>query len=109
MLPHISHFEFEGPYSEGDTAGVACQAKKGDLPISISWYFDGKPMTPHKGVLTSMFGHRANFLSIPSVRPDHIGRYTCVATNPAGSASYAADLHVNGTLKIFNLIIGYFI
>jgi len=30
-----------------------------------------------------------------------MGRYTCVATNSAGSAAYAADLHVNGTHVYF--------
>jgi hypothetical protein len=96
VLPYIMPFEFDGPASAGDTVQLACQVTKGDLPISIAWYFDGQIISPHMGVLASMFGTRAKFLSIASVRQAHAGRYTCLATNTAGTAAYAADLHVNG-------------
>lgn len=89
-------FEFEGPASAGDTVQLACHVTKGDLPLNIDWYFNGQRLLPHMGITTSMFGHRANFLSIQTVRQEHKGRYTCIATNQAGSAAYSADLHVNG-------------
>lgn len=90
-------FDFGETASAGETMQVACHVIKGDPPLSITWYFNSKIMTPHKGVLTTQIGNRASFLSIPVVQPEHRGRYTCVATNLAGSATFAADLHVNGT------------
>ncbi|KAF4517358.1 hypothetical protein B566_EDAN018819 [Ephemera danica] len=101
VIPHIATFEFEGPASAGDAAQVACHVTKGDRPLTISWYFDGKPLAPHMGVLSTLIGHRASFLSIPEVRPHHRGRYTCLASNQAGTAAFAADLHVNVLPQIF--------
>jgi Down syndrome cell adhesion molecule-like protein 1 len=69
---------------------------KGDIPLRIGWYFDGRPVGPHLGVTTNNIGSRANFLMIPEVQPHHRGRYICVVTNSAGSAEFSADLLVNG-------------
>jgi hypothetical protein len=44
-----------------------------------------------------MLGNRANFFSIQTVRQEHMGHCTCIATNIAGSDAFAADLHVNST------------
>jgi hypothetical protein len=90
-------FEFGDAASAGDTVQLTCHVTKGDPPLNIDWYFDGKPIALHMGIIMSKFGQRAHFLSIPDVRPHHSGRYTCLATNNAGTAAYAADLHVNGT------------
>lgn len=35
-------------------------------------------------------------MSIESVGASHVGEYTCVANNSAGSASHSAILKVNG-------------
>lgn len=101
MLPFIKPFEFDEPASAGDTVQLTCHVTKGDMPINIDWYFDGKPLNPNSGVMTSNIGHRAKFLAISTVRQHHRGRYTCVATNPAGTAFFAADLHVNGSFHLF--------
>lgn len=97
VMPYIKPFEFEGPASAGDSIQVSCHITKGDPPFTIEWFFDGKPITPHFGVLTGMFGHRSNILSISQVRPVNRGRYTCSVSNPAGRAIFSADLLVNGT------------
>jgi hypothetical protein len=108
VLPHIKPFEFEGPSNAGDTVQLTCHVTKGDPPLNIAWYFDGKVIAPHMGITTSMFGKRANFLSIQFVRQSHAGRYTCLATNDAGTAAFAADLHVNGAHVLPIFIIFYF-
>lgn len=41
-------------------------------------------------------GKRGSILSIDSVSHAHAGKYTCVAKNKAGEATYSADLNVNG-------------
>lgn len=97
-------FEFGEPASAGDTVQLTCHVTKGDMPLTIAWYFDGRRIEPHMGVVTSMFGHRTHLLSISNVRQSHIGRYICVATNQAGSAEYSADLHVNGTTIIKHVV-----
>ena len=43
-------------------------------------------------------GDRASILKITSVGHEHMGIYTCTATNQAGSTSYSAELKVNGEL-----------
>ncbi|XP_059477720.1 cell adhesion molecule Dscam2 isoform X24 [Neocloeon triangulifer] len=95
VMPYIKPFEFEGPASAGESVQLSCHVTKGDPPFTIEWFFDGEPISPHLGVLTGMFGHRSNILSISQVRPMNRGRYTCSVSNPAGRAIYAADLLVN--------------
>jgi Immunoglobulin domain len=105
VMPYIKPFEFEGPASAGDSIQLSCHITKGDPPFTIEWFFDGEPITPHFGVLTGMFGHRSNILSISQVRPVNRGRYTCSVSNPAGRAIFSADLLVNGTQQTHTPII----
>lgn len=96
VFPYITPFDFEGPVSSEETVQLACLVAKGDPPLSIKWFFNGEPLIPHLGAITGMFGQKTSILSINSVKPLNRGRYTCLATNEAGTASYSADLHVNG-------------
>jgi Immunoglobulin domain len=96
VFPYITPFDFEGPVSSGETVQLACLVTKGDPPLSIKWFFNGEPLIPHLGAITGMFGQKTSILSINSVKQINRGRYTCLATNEAGTASYSADLRVNG-------------
>lgn len=79
-------------------ATVQCAVTKGDFPIEFSWMHNGRSIIFANGVTISKTNKRISTLSIESVGADHIGNYTCVAKNPAGTTSYAAVLNVNGTV-----------
>lgn len=95
--PHISPFDFgKVTLNEGESTTVVCTINKGDHPISIDWFLNGKPAGSIDGVSLIDLGHQGRVLMIPSVHAGHGGTYTCKATNWAGSAYYAAKLVVNG-------------
>lgn len=78
-----------------------CHVAKGDMPIRIRWLFNDRevqsPVT--LGVVTQKLGDRSSFLTVPSVRAENNGSYTCMATNAAGSYNHTAHLYVNGILS----------
>lgn len=73
-----------------------CHVNKGDLPLTIKWEFNSRPIFSHLGIITSKMGDRTSFLSISSVKADNIGNYTCVAENRAGQHNHTAVLNVHG-------------
>jgi len=95
--PHIVEFEFNNPMTAGSHATLQCSVDEGDLPVSISWIFHGRELSSQMGIETAKFGRRTNMLSIESVAQSHMGNYTCVATNDAGTTNYTSELLVRGT------------
>lgn len=98
VLPHINPFTFDGEANSGDSVQLTCHVAKGDLPLQIKWLFKDQPIFAHLGIITSKFGDRSSFLTVPSVTADNSGNYTCVATNTAGQFNYTAQLYVYGTV-----------
>ncbi|XP_066244774.1 cell adhesion molecule Dscam1 isoform X38 [Euwallacea similis] len=97
VIPQILHFDFgEESANSGDSASLSCSIAKGDLPINVTWYHNGKRISSDEGgVVTSRVSKKLSTLSIDSVSATHIGVYECVAENVAGKATYSAELHVN--------------
>lgn len=100
MLPLIHAFAFEEEANSGDSVQLTCHASKGDLPLTIKWLHNHLPMFSHLGVLTNKIGDRISLLTIPSVKDQNSGDYTCVAENAAGISNYTARLYVNGETYI---------
>lgn len=99
--PHISHFDFGSEAKNaGDSASIYCTVDKGDHPIQIEWFLNGNPLFDVDGITIGRFGKKISILSIDSVRAEHAGRYTCKATNFAGSALYSTGLAINGTVNL---------
>ena len=94
--PKIQSFEFTGVMDEGSFAQLSCVVTKGDEPLSLSWSFHGHNLTSGRGITISNIGSRISMLVIASVGHKHMGTYTCLASNKAGSASHSATLKVNG-------------
>lgn len=65
--------------------------------MTVQWMLNGIEIPPYLEVSTSKIGKRINVLSIDSVKADHRGNYSCVATNRAGIAEFTAPLVVIGT------------
>lgn len=82
-------------------ASATCGVNKGDLPLEIVWMFDQQPLddSQRTDIVIAESGKRTKQLTIDSVNAQHVGEYTCVASNIAGSTSRTAVLSVNGSLK----------
>lgn len=101
VIPEIIPFEFaKESVNAGDTISAQCTVTKGDLPITIRWYLNGKPVSERDGILTAYLGKKINNLAIDSVQAEHNGEYACSATNSAGSTNFTAYLHVNGIILL---------
>ena len=100
MAPQIgAGFTFgDEPLNAGDMASATCAVIKGDSPIEVEFMFQNNPIdTKNKGIVISDSGRRAKTLTIENVDARHVGEYTCVTSNLAGSISRSALLSVNGT------------
>lgn len=96
--PQISHFSFgEEVINAGEITITQCTVIKGDLPLNISWYFNGKPVQHLHGVAVAKSNQRISSLTIESADETHSGEFSCVAENAAGKTSYSAFLSVNGS------------
>lgn len=96
--PQIHQFDFgEEAINSGDTVMATCFVAKGDLPITIRWSINDKPIDKLDGVSTMNANKRASQITIESVQNYHIGEYKCLAENKAGVAEFSTFLKVNGT------------
>lgn len=96
--PKISPFAFQMDLHLGNRAGVQCLVTNGDLPLTIEWRKDWRPVD--SDVSVQQLGEFTSSLSIESLRPHHAGNYTCLATNSAAQASHSSRLLVNGNLPL---------
>ena len=100
VAPAIAAFSFgQEPLNAGDFVVIQCSTTKGDLPLSLRWYFQHRPLhSPLQpaGLTVNQIGDRVSVLQISSVTAAHNGDYTCTAENPAGISNFTATLNVNG-------------
>lgn len=95
-MPHILPFSFgDEILNEGDTAAVQCLAAKGDTPMGLTFYHNGRPVNDENDVSVIKSSKMAT-LSIEYLRAEHQGSYTCRAWNSAGQIEYTAELNING-------------
>lgn len=94
LIMPVSFGDFE-VYS-GDSVQASCMARKGDLPMTFTWRFQGSILNPSMEVNIANFGPRSSLLSISNVEAHHQGKYICEVTNTAGTTQYVTELKVNG-------------
>lgn len=93
MLP----FSFgEKPANVGEYLQVACTVNFGDLPLTITWMFNGQLISQRNNKYLMTNSKRSSLLIIECVDAKHAGSYTCVGENRAGRNTYSADLIVYG-------------
>ncbi|XP_076629337.1 cell adhesion molecule Dscam1-like isoform X14 [Colletes latitarsis] len=83
--------------NSGDSVSVPCSILKGDMPMDISWAFNGVPIDTSKdaSITITKISKHLSTLSIDGVSARHAGEYACSASNLAGSVSRSATLTVN--------------
>lgn len=97
-LPKIHPFSFgDEPSFEGESVSAQCHIASGDLPVSFIWLLNGKSVSHYPEISVGSFGKKMSVLSIENLSREHVGNYTCIASNPAGKSSFAAELTVKGT------------
>ncbi|XP_076476977.1 Down syndrome cell adhesion molecule 1 isoform X24 [Bombus vancouverensis nearcticus] len=83
--------------NSGDSVSVPCSILKGDMPMDISWAFNGVPIDTSKdaSITITRISKHLSTLIIDGVSARHAGEYACSASNLAGSVSRSATLTVN--------------
>lgn len=94
--PNILPFTFDKPANVGEYLQAACTINFGDLPLTITWTFNGLPISQRNNNYVINNSKRSSLLIIESVDAKHAGSYTCVGENRAGRSTYSADLIVYG-------------
>uniref|UniRef100_A0A182J3K8 Ig-like domain-containing protein n=1 Tax=Anopheles atroparvus TaxID=41427 RepID=A0A182J3K8_ANOAO len=96
--PSITPFFFgEEPLNSGESTAVNCMVFKGDAPLEIRWYFNGKQLpTNENGIIIARMSERLSSLSIDPIGYFNRGTYECRAKNRAGEAVQSAELVING-------------
>lgn len=116
VRPTIEPFHISRSLREGQRASVMCTISSGDLPISIAWFRDGRPIAAAEwpqdnsqqqqqqlvnasavaGVRVTRVSDYSSTLLFESLVAEHSGNYTCVAHNDAGTVSHHAPMLVQG-------------
>ncbi|KAI5745326.1 hypothetical protein M8J76_010108 [Diaphorina citri] len=91
--PVITPFQFLDNLQQGNRAHVSCSITSGDLPITILWHKDGKPLPQDPDVQEQQMLFLST-LMFKKLSARHTGLYTCVVSNEASSSNYTAKLVV---------------
>ncbi|XP_030242127.1 Down syndrome cell adhesion molecule-like protein Dscam2 isoform X29 [Drosophila navojoa] len=95
--PSIAPFSFgDDPVNTGENAGVQCMVQKGDVPITIKWTLNGRPIiNGEEGITILKLSPKTSVLNIAAVEQYHRGTFRCIAENKAGSSYTTSELKVN--------------
>uniref|UniRef100_A0A8D9BD92 Down syndrome cell adhesion molecule-like protein 1 n=1 Tax=Cacopsylla melanoneura TaxID=428564 RepID=A0A8D9BD92_9HEMI len=98
VVPRIQSFSFgDEPMEAGEPSAVNCLILSGDQPMNISWLFNAAPIPPSMSdISVSQSNKKLSMLSILAVTHEHVGNYSCVVSNVAGTSVMSASLLVNG-------------
>lgn len=80
-----------------ETVSATCTVG-GDLPLHFIWLLNRVPIEPNQEILMEKRGKRISVLMIDSLKATHMGNYTCLAENSAGTSEYTSQLIVNGSI-----------
>lgn len=96
-------------FNKADSTGVSCIIVKGDVPLTIRWALNNVTISANNniGITLMSLSAKASMLNIASVDQEHRGVLECIAENPAGVARYSSELHVNGSLCVFNSVVDF--
>ncbi|ALC40838.1 Dscam, partial [Drosophila busckii] len=95
--PSLAPFSFgDEPVNTGENAGVQCMVQKGDVPITIKWTLNSRPIVNgEEGITILKLSPKTSVLNIAAVEQYHSGLFKCIAENLAGSSYTSSELKVN--------------
>lgn len=101
VLPVVDPFVFPKSLHQKQRYTILCSVSKGDMPLEIKWYKDGKhiKVPDFPGINVIHVSQFSTSLVFESLRPEHRGNYSCEATNGAGSVSYNSSMTVHGKIS----------
>nr|XP_029721993.1 Down syndrome cell adhesion molecule-like protein Dscam2 isoform X4 [Aedes albopictus] len=79
----------------GDRASITCSVIKGDIPLTINWRKDGRPIDPSQRMSVTQVDQYNSILVIENLSADHTGNYSCVVRNTASETEGSQSLLVN--------------
>uniref|UniRef100_A0A1B0A6X4 Ig-like domain-containing protein n=1 Tax=Glossina pallidipes TaxID=7398 RepID=A0A1B0A6X4_GLOPL len=80
----------------GDRASLTCSVVKGDLPLTINWRKDDRPIDTTQHMSVKQVDQYNSILVIENLGSDHTGNYSCVVRNSAAEVENSQSLLVNG-------------
>lgn len=115
MPPVVEPFSFAKSLHRGQRYNIMCTVVRGDLPVSIRWFKDGRPLEPpaSSGSLESgapifapgddtsgtiaikHLDPYSSTLTFSSLQAHHRGLYSCEAANEAGRANQSSPLVIH--------------
>lgn len=91
----------EDSFNKGESTGVSCMIVKGDLPLTIKWTLNSRPIVSNaNGITIVKLSAKTSVLNIAAVDQEHRGLVRCIAENPAGRTDFASELHINGLISV---------
>ena len=101
VAPKIAPFSRRtSSIQKGERITLTCTIAKGDLPISIVWRKDNANIdstnAKNDDIKIIAFNEFISMLTIDDLDVRHIGNYSCLASNSAGTAIRYQTVHVNG-------------
>ncbi len=99
--PTLNKFTVGESLRLGQRVSMLCSVVDGDLPLTLSWFRDGRLLRPglQGGVSVAQIGNFESVLRIDNLRPEHNANFTCRAENQAGEAAHSQALRVKGQSK----------
>lgn len=82
----------------GDSLDIICSLKRGTLPVRFEWKINNRKADNIPNTRINTSERRSDFV-IANIRTEHIGNYTCEATNSDGFARVETELKVEGEKK----------
>ncbi|XP_065091074.1 cell adhesion molecule Dscam2 isoform X6 [Ochlerotatus camptorhynchus] len=79
----------------GDRASLTCSVIKGDIPLTINWRKDGRPVDQNHRMSVTQVDQYNSILVIENLSADHTGNYSCVVRNTASETEGSQALLVN--------------
>ncbi|KAF1746889.1 hypothetical protein GCK72_023347 [Caenorhabditis remanei] len=104
---HVATVNTTHDVLDGDSFAIPCAAS-GTPPPTITWYLDGRPITPNNKDFSVM---PDNTLIVRKADKSYSGVYTCQATNSAGENEQKTTIRIMSTPVIspgqssFNMVV----
>nr|XP_042896898.1 uncharacterized protein LOC122269149 [Parasteatoda tepidariorum] len=80
----------------GDRADIICTLRRGDLPVTFKWYFNGREIRGEELGKVTSYDVRSSVYLIDKLKAGNVGNYTCMVSNVAGSDTASGQLLVEG-------------